>query len=195
MLEPVTIAVHAVDLGNLAPGKTVAVSGSGTIGLLVQQIAMRAGAARVLVSDPVLEKREMAKRLGADWAIDPLADDLVGLGRELTEHRGFDTVFECSGKTSAAQQCIGLADKCGTVVWVGVYPEDATIPINPYHMYANELTVRSTIVSPYVFPRGLKLLSKLDLEPMISEVVPLADIARALAGRKSSPAIKILVKP
>ena len=64
MLEPVTVAVHAVDLGNLAPGKTVAISGAGTIGSLVQQIAIRAGAARVLVSDPIRQKREMAKALG-----------------------------------------------------------------------------------------------------------------------------------
>ncbi len=68
MLEPVTIATHAVDLGNVVPGKTVAISGAGTIGLLVQQMAMHAGAARVFVSDPMPEKREMAMRFGADWS-------------------------------------------------------------------------------------------------------------------------------
>ena len=62
-------------------------------------------------------------------------------------------------------------------------------------MFGNELTVRSTILAPYVFPRALKLLSKLDLEPMITEIVPIEDIGRALAGRKNSTAIKILVKP
>ena len=83
----------------------------------------------------------------------------------------------------------------GTVVWAGSYHEDATFPINPYYMFANELTIRSTILAPYVFPRALKLLSKLDLEPMISQIVPLDDIAKALGGRKNSTAIKILVKP
>jgi len=195
MLEPVTIAVHAVDLGDLAPGKTVAISGVGTIGLLVQQIGLRAGAARVFVSDPMAEKRAMALKLGADWTVDPLAEDIAAAGRAYTDGRGFDAVFECSGKIGAAQQCLGLADKDGTVVWVGAYHEDATFPINPYYMFANELTVRSTILAPYVFPRGLKLLSKLDLEPMITDIVPLADIAGALAGRKTSTAIKILVKP
>ena len=195
MLEPVTIALHAVDQGNISPGKTVAICGGGTIGLLVQQIAIRAGAARVLMSDPMPEKREMAKKLGADWTVDPLVDDLVTVGRELTEGRGFDTVFECSGKVAAAKQCIGLADKCGTIVWVGVYPEEAELPVNPYGMFASELTIRSSMLAPYVFPRALKLLSKLNLEPMISAIVPLADIAKALAGRKTSTAVKILVKP
>jgi len=137
----------------------------------------------------------MALKLGADWTVDPLAEDIAAAGRAYTDGRGFDAVFECSGKIGAAQQCLGLADKDGTVVWVGAYHEDATFPINPYYMFANELTVRSTILAPYVFPRGLKLLSKLDLEPMITDIVPLADIAGALAGRKTSTAIKILVKP
>ena len=195
MLEPVTIALHAVDQGNICAGKTVAICGGGTIGLLVQQIAMRAGAVRVLVSDPMPEKREMARRFGADWTIDPLADDLVVAGRELTEGRGFDTVFECSGNLGAAKQCIALADKYGTVVWVGVYHEDAEVAIKPYYMFANELTIRSSMLAPYMFPRAVRLLSKLDLDPMISEIVPLADIGKALAGRKTSTAVKILVKP
>jgi threonine dehydrogenase-like Zn-dependent dehydrogenase len=109
--------------------------------------------------------------------------------------RGFDTVFEASGKLPAVEQSVGLADKCGTVVWVGVYPEEAEQSVSPYGMFASELTIRSSILAPFVFPRALKLLSKLDLEPMISEIVPLAEIAKALAGRKASTAIKILVKP
>ena len=131
MLEPVTIATHAVDLGNIVPGKTVAISGAGTIGLLVQQIAMRAGAARVFVSDPMPEKREMAKRFGADWTVDPLTEDMVAVGRELMEGRGFDTVFECSGHLSAVPQTINLADKYGTIVWAGAYHEDADLPAQP----------------------------------------------------------------
>jgi 2-desacetyl-2-hydroxyethyl bacteriochlorophyllide A dehydrogenase len=194
-LEPVTIATHAVDQGNIIPGRTVAICGSGTIGLLVMQIAMRAGAARVLVSDPMPEKREIAARLGADWTVDPTAEDLETFARGVTEGRGFDTVFECSGKLAAAKQSVALADKCGTIVWAGVYPEEAELAINPFYLFANELTLRSTSLAPYVFPRGVKLLSKLDLDPLLSEIVPLTDIARALAGRKSSTAVKILVRP
>jgi len=195
MLEPVTIAVHAVDQGDICPGKTVAISGGGTIGLLVQQVAMRAGAARVLLADPMPEKRAMAARYGADWTVDPLQEDLVTVGRGHTEGRGFDTVFECSGHFSAVSQTIGLADKNATIVWAGAYHEDATFPICPCYNYENELTIRSTILAPYVFPRALKLLAKLDLEPMITQIVPLADIAKALAARKTSTDIKILVKP
>ena len=194
-LEPVTIAAHCVDQGNVIPGRTVAISGGGTIGQLVMQIAMRAGAARVLVSDPMPEKRDLAKKLGADWTVDPLSRDLQAAAREFTEGRGFDTVFECSGNLTAAKQSIGLADKCGTVVWAGVYPEEAELAVTPYYLFANELTLRSTTLAPYLFPRAVKLLSKLDLDPLLSEIVPLEEIDRALAGRKTSTAVKILVKP
>jgi (R,R)-butanediol dehydrogenase / meso-butanediol dehydrogenase / diacetyl reductase len=195
MLEPVTIATHAVDLGNIVPGKTVAISGAGTIGLLVQQVAIRAGAARVLVSDPMPEKRAVAARFGADRTVDPLSEDLLAAGRELTDGRGFDTVYECSGVLSAVPATIALADKNATIVWAGAYHEDATIPLAPFQLFASELTIRATILAPYVFPRSLKLLSKLDLEPMITQVVPLEEIGKALAARKTSTDIKILVKP
>ena len=89
-----------------------------------------------------------------------------------TDGRGFDTVFECSGRLAVAKECVRLADKCGTIVWAGVYPEEAEFPFNPYYLFANELTVRSTTLAPYVFPRAVKLLSKLDLDPLISEIVP-----------------------
>jgi 2-desacetyl-2-hydroxyethyl bacteriochlorophyllide A dehydrogenase len=195
MLEPVTIATHAVDLGNIAPGRTVAISGGGTIGLLVQQVAMKAGASRILVSDPMPEKRAMAAQFGADVTVDPLNEDLLAACAKLTDGRGFDTVFECSGNINAVLPTVGLAAKDGTVVWAGSYHEDASVPLRPFLLFANELTIRSTILAPYVFPRSLKLLSKLDLEPMITQIVPLDDIAKALAGRKTSTDIKILVKP
>jgi L-iditol 2-dehydrogenase len=195
LLEPVTIATHAVDQGDVIPGRTVAICGGGTIGSLVQQISMRAGAARVLVSDPMPEKRELALKLGADWVVDPTNEDLEVAARGHTEGKGFDTVFECSGKLGVAKDCIHLADKCGTIVWAGVYPETATFPFTPYYLFANELTIRSTTLAPYIFPRGLKLLSKLDLDPLITEIVPLENIAQALAGRKNSTAVKILIKP
>jgi (R,R)-butanediol dehydrogenase/meso-butanediol dehydrogenase/diacetyl reductase/L-iditol 2-dehydrogenase len=161
----------------------------------VQQVAMHAGAARVLVSDPMPEKRAMAAKFGADLTVDPLKEDLIAAGMKLTDGRGFDTVFECSGNIKAVPPTLDLAAKYGTVVWAGSYHEDASVPVRPFQLFGNELTVRATILAPYVFPRALKLLAKLDLEPMVTQIVPLADIAKALASRKTSTDIKILVKP
>jgi threonine dehydrogenase-like Zn-dependent dehydrogenase len=173
----------------------VAISGAGPIGLLILELALRAGASKVLVSEPVAEKRQLAKKLGADAVVDPLKEDLQAVGRELTEGRGFDTVVEASGNLGAAKQAVYLADKCGTIVWAAVYPYDAEIPVNPFYMYANELTIRSVFISPYSFERAMNLLPKLELKPIISEIIPLQDVEKAFELHKKGKFVKILIKP
>jgi (R,R)-butanediol dehydrogenase / meso-butanediol dehydrogenase / diacetyl reductase len=195
LLEPVTIAVHTMDLANIAPGKSVCVIGAGPIGLLSMELALKAGAAKLMVSEPVAEKRALAKKLGADVAVDPLNESLENAAKKLTDGRGFDTVIEASGKLGPARQAINLADKCGTIVWAAVYPADAEISVNPFYMYSNELTIRSVRVAPYSFPRAVNLLAKLDLQPLITDIVFLQDIDKGFALHKNGKSIKILVKP
>jgi (R,R)-butanediol dehydrogenase/meso-butanediol dehydrogenase/diacetyl reductase/L-iditol 2-dehydrogenase len=195
LLEPVSVAVHTVDLANIRPGSTVAISGAGPIGLLCLEVALKAGAARALVSEPIAEKRQIARKLGADVVVDPLNEDLLEAGKTLTEGRGFDTVIEASGNLGAAKQAISMADNCGTIVWAAVYGKDAEIAVPPFYMYAKELTIRSIFVSPYSFPRALNLLPKLELKPLITDIVPLKDIQKAFELHKKGKSIKILIQP
>lgn len=194
LLEPVSVAVHAIDRTGVRPGSTVAICGGGPIGLLCLEVALRAGAARAMVSEPIKEKRELALKLGADIAVDPFNDDIVAAGQKLTDGRGFDAVIDASGNISAARQCIDLADRGATILWAAVYGKDVEIGVSPFLMYARELTITSTFVSPYSFPRALNLLPKLELEPLITDIVPLKDIARAFELHKKGKSIKILIK-
>ncbi len=194
MLEPVSVAVHTVDIANIAPGKSVLISGAGPIGLLTMELAIKAGAANILVSEPIEEKRKIAKKLGADAAADPLKENLVEIGRKMNNGRLFDTVIEASGNLGAAKQAVSLADKCGTVVWAAVYAYDKDISINPFYMYANELTIRSVFISPYSFPRSMNLLSKLDLDSLITDIYPLNEIQAAFENHKKGKSIKTLIK-
>jgi len=195
LLEPLTVALHVTDLAGIKTGSSVAISGGGTIGLLTIQMAVRSGAAPLMVSEPVATKRELAMRFGADAAVDPLSDDLVARGMGLTQGRGFDTVIECSGNLRAATQALDLVGKCGTVVWAGVYPDEAAIPVKPFDMYASELTIKSAMVSPYSFPRALSLLPKLDLEPIVTHTYALDDIVEAFEHHRKGQAIKTLIRP
>lgn len=195
LLEPVSVAVHAIDKANIHPGSSVAISGAGPIGLLLLQLAIRSGATRVMVSEPVTLKRQLAKKMGADVVLDPLKENVEETGGKLTEGRGFDTVIEASGNLGAAKQALMLAGKGGTIVWAAVYPKNAEVTVNPFHMFANELTIHSTIISPYSFPRSMNLLSKLNLEPLISDIIPLEDIVKAFELHKKGNSIKILIKP
>jgi len=95
----------------------------------------------------------------------------------------------------AAAATLDLAGPCGTVVWAGVYPDDAPIPVNAFQMYAKELTLRSVSLSPYSFRRALALMPKLDLAALVSEVRALEDLAEVLATHRSRGAIKTLIAP
>jgi (R,R)-butanediol dehydrogenase / meso-butanediol dehydrogenase / diacetyl reductase len=195
LLEPVTIAIHTVDIGEIQPGKSVMISGAGPIGLLTLQVALKAGAAKVLVSEPVAEKRQIAKKMGADVTVDPLKEDLEKISREFTEGRLFDTVFEASGNLKAAKQAINLAGKCGIVVWGAVYPFESEISINPFYLYANEISIRSVFISPYSFPRALNILPKLDVKSLVTDIYPLSKAAEAFENHKKGKSIKTLLKP
>jgi len=193
-LEPVSIAVHVVDLASVYPGASVAVLGGGPIGLLSLQIALRAGAVKTLVSEPVAEKRELARKLGATVTVDPLKENLEAISKTLTDGRGFRSVIDASGKTAVAKQGVSLADKGGMIVWAAVYPSEARIDVPPFYMYQNELTIRSVFLSPYCFPRALDLLPVLDIKSLTTDVVPLSDIGRAFEMHKQGKSVKILVK-
>lgn len=195
MLEPVSVAVHAIDQARVYTGSTVAICGGGPIGLLCLEVALKAGAARAMVSEPIKEKRELALKLGADIAVDPINEDIVEAGKKLTDGRGFSTVIDASGNINAAKQCVDLADNGATILWAAVYGKDVEIGVSPFLMYAKELTITSTFVSPYSFPRAMNLLPKLELDALITDIVDLKDIKKAFEMHKGGKSIKILIKP
>jgi 2-desacetyl-2-hydroxyethyl bacteriochlorophyllide A dehydrogenase len=195
LLEPVSVAVHAIDQARVRTGGSVAICGGGPIGLLCLQMALKVGAARTLLSEPIPEKRALAKKLGADVVIDPFKEDIIKAGKKLTDGRGFDVVIDASGNINAARQCVYLADNKGTILWAAVYGKDVEIGVSPFLMYAKELTITSTFVSPYSFPRALAMLPKLELKSLITDIVPLKDIKKAFELHKTGKSIKILIKP
>jgi 2-desacetyl-2-hydroxyethyl bacteriochlorophyllide A dehydrogenase len=194
LLEPVSVAVHTIDLSNIRPGNTVAILGGGPIGLLVLEMALRAGAARTLVSEPTAGRRQMAKQIGADVVVDPTSENVIEAGKKLTDGRGFDTVVEAVGKLPLAEQAVEMADYGGTVVWAAMYPFGAKAGVSPAYMYNHELTIRSVFISPYSFPRSMNLLPKLNLKPWIS-IMPLSQISEAFQVLLQGKAIKMLIQP
>lgn len=194
LLEPVSVAVHTLDLANVKPGNTVAVLGGGPIGLLILELALKAGAAKTLVSEPVAERRQLAKLVGADVVVDPLKENLEEVGKKLTEGRGFDTVIEASGKIAVAEQALNLVDFGGTIVWAAMYPAGANAGVPPAYMYTKELTIRAVNISPYCFPRAMHLLPKLNLKPLIS-IMPIEQINEAFQSLIKGKGMKILIKP
>jgi len=194
LLEPTSVAVHTIDLANIKPGGTLAILGGGPIGMLILEVAVRAGASKILLSEPVEGRRALATKLGATWAVDPTKEDLEQVTAKLTDGRGFDTVIDASGKIAVAKQAVKLADNCGTIVWAAMYPGGAELPVVPSYMYARELTIKSVFVSPYCFNRALNMLPTLDLEPLIS-IKPIEKIHEGIQELLKGQGMKVLIKP
>ena len=194
LLEPLSIAVHTVDIAKIKAGDSVIITGGGPIGLLTLQVAMKAGAAKVLLSEPIAEKRQLAKRFGADVTVDPLHEDLLAISNKFTDGRGFNVCIEATGIPALARQLILLSERCGNIVWAGVYPGDVDLGVPIFYMYAKELSIHSVKLAPYSFPRALEILPKLDLKPLIT-IFALDDVIQAFEAHKKGKEIKILLKP
>ena len=194
LLEPLSIAVHAVDIAKIKVGDSVIITGGGPIGLLILQTALKAGASKVLLSEPINEKRQLAKRFGADVTVDPLHEDLLAISNKFTDGRGFNVGIEATGIPDLARQLILLSERCGNIVWAGVYPGDIDLGVPIFYMYAKELSIHSVKLAPYSFPRALQILPKLDLKPLIT-VFPLDEAIKAFEAHKKGKEIKILLQP
>ncbi len=194
LTEPVSVCLRGIDISDIREGSTVAITGLGGIGQILTQLALLAGASKIMVADPVASKRDLALEMGADLAVDPTAEDLWAAGMKFTGNRGFDTVIEASGAEQAAKSVFDLAGKCGTLVYFAVYPMNFSIPMKPFDLYSKELTVRGVFMSPYLFPRSLAILPRLQLKPLISRVFPLDEVVEAFEAQRESQSIKILIK-
>lgn len=193
-LEPVSVAVHTLDIAHVKTGDSIIITGGGTMGLLVLQLAIKSGAAKVLVSEPIAEKRKLAKRLGADVVVDPLNEDLLDISNRFTGGRGFNICIEESGIPSIAVQLVLLAERCGTIVWAGTYPTGLGVEVPIDYMFSRELSVHSVFLSPYSFPRALQMLPNLDLKSLIT-VYPLEEAVKAFEAYKIGKGIKIMLQP
>ena len=193
-LEPVSVALHTIDIAQIKIGDTVIITGGGALGLLALQLAIKSGASKVLVSEPIAEKRKLAKQLGADVVVDPLKEDLLAISNNFTDGRGFNVCIEESGIPSIARQLILLAERCGAVVLAATYPFGIEVGVPLEYMYSRELSIRSVLISPYSFPRAAQMLPKLDLKPLIT-VYPLKEVVKAFEAHKMGKGIKIMLQP
>lgn len=172
----------ALNTARVAPGSSVAVIGAGGVGQSVIQGARIAGAAVVIVIDPVAGRREAALRVGATHAVDPGAGDPVQQVRELTEGRGADYTFEAVGRTELMVQAFDLARNEGTVTLVGMAPVDAQLTLPAIRaVFSGKRLAGSVCGGAQIlrdFPRFIRLAEsgKLDLGAMISQRIKLDEV-------------------
>ncbi|MCR5775527.1 MAG: galactitol-1-phosphate 5-dehydrogenase [Lachnospiraceae bacterium] len=130
--EPATVALHGLERTDYKGGKTVAILGGGTIGMMTMQWAKIFGAKTTVVFDIVDERLDLAKRLGADAGINTKEEGFMEKAKELTGGRGFDYVFETAGNTITMKMAFKLAANKADVCFIGTPTRELSFTVDEW---------------------------------------------------------------
>jgi L-iditol 2-dehydrogenase len=189
LLEPLGVAVHAMDLGHLPFGGTASVAGCGPIGLLLIAVLKAAGASSVLAIEPLAHRREAATRYGADVVAEP------GPLRELAG-AGVDVAFEAAGTGEGVRLAVESARPGGRVVLAGI-PADDVIGFQASVARRKGLTIAMVRRMNHVYPRAIGLAARgtVDLGSLVSTRAGLDSAAGAFGAAARRTGLKVLIEP
>ena len=195
-----TGAGAVLNTAKVEPGATVLVLGLGGIGQSVVQGARVAGAARIIASDPVAERREMAANFGATDLIDPTVEEVQDVVARATSGIGVDYAFEAAGVGALQAVAVEACRTGGTTVLVGAPPFDHTLSIpNVLFFGMTEKKLMGCFMgssnSARDIPRYLALwrAGHLDLDTMITARFPLDDINDGMASLADAAGLRSVV--
>lgn len=198
MIEPVSIAVHAVQRVKVAPTDTAVVVGAGMIGLFVIQVLRWAGAKQIVAIDLAENRLALAKELGATHTLKSDACDVPAEVAKLTGGHGADLAFEVVGVSPTLNLAIATLRRGGSAVLVGNLAPKTDFPLQA--VVTRELTLYGTCSSAGEYPLCLDLIAKghVRVEPMISAVAPLAEGVAwfdKLSAKDGSKYMKVILEP
>jgi len=182
LLEPLGTALHALQKAQPS-GKTVAILGVGTIGLMACEMARALGATRVIALDINKDRLAYSRELGADVALDGREGDFVARARELTHGSGVDAVVDFTGSPRVINQAIDALRTAGTLVQVGMVGAEMTIPQYMYRVVYRELLLTGIfgrhMYKTWELLNALLETGKVLPRRYVAKVMPLSEYATA----------------
>ena len=194
MLEPLGVALYAVDLAGLRPGMRVGVFGCGPIGLLVVQLASISGATQIIATDKLPHRVDAALMMGASQAI------LADAGHELpqvmaaTQKRGIDVAFEVAGENEAVETAVAAARPGGRVILAGIPSDDRTSFVASVARRKG-LTLQLVRRMKHTYPRAIHLVEQglIDVRSVVSHHFPIEKAVDAFAVASRREGLKIII--
>lgn len=196
MLEPLGVALHALDLGHVKPGMTVGVFGCGPIGLLMIQLAKASGASRIIATDPLSHRLDAAREFGA-VAIEAAPD-----GEEwakvwsATHRQGVDVAFEASCSSMAVETAIKSTRPGRHVILIGI-PEDDRTGFSASIARRKALTIRLVRRMKHTYPRAIHMVKSggVDVRSLVTHRFGLSDFQKAFDVASKREGIKVIIEP
>lgn len=191
MLEPLGVAIHAVDLGKLKAGMSVGVFGCGPIGLLVIQLSKLSGAVQVLATDKLMHRLETARKFGATQSF--LVNNASGFGDPLVNR--VDVAFEVAGEQGAVDDAFTAVRAGGKVILVGI-PENDRTSFSASTARRKGLTIKMVRRMKHTYPRAIDLVSKglVDVRSLVTHRFPLEQAAYAFQAAARREGLKVIIE-
>ncbi len=173
MVEPVSVAVHAVNITPIRLGDFAVVIGAGMIGLLTVQALRTAGCGRIVSVDLEDDRLALAKKLGADETLNSGSTDALAAVLEMTNGAGADLTFEAVGVDPPVKLAIDSVRKGGSVTLIGNVTQNVGLPLQS--VVTREITLYGSCASANDYPACLELMNRgaIQVTPMISATVGL----------------------
>ncbi len=175
LVEPIAVALHAVNLSHLKLGESCVVVGAGTIGTFIIQLLKLAGAVNLIAVDINNANLERAKKTGADYTFDPSGGRVQNMIAALTKNRGADLAFEAVGNGDSVNTCINSVRKGGRIVLVGNLSASIDFPLQT--VVTRELKIFGSCAVRGEYDAVLDMLAKkkIGLDDQISAVAGLSE--------------------
>jgi 2-desacetyl-2-hydroxyethyl bacteriochlorophyllide A dehydrogenase len=194
-VEPLSCVIHALKRLRIWPGDEILIFGAGPMGLLLVQALRHSGASQVAVVEKQPDRLALASQLGATAAI-PAGPDQAQVLRELAPY-GFAVVIDATGVPAVIEQAFNYLKPRGQFLQFGVAPNHARVSLSPYDIFRHDWTIVGSFALCYTFQPAIAWLAEgvVDVEPLISHKMPLADFPTALQEFAAGKTMKVHLRP
>jgi len=193
--EPASCCLSGAEMIRIDDSGIGVVIGGGIMGLFTLAFLKRRGVERMIMSEPVASRREMATQFGADLLHDPAGGDLTEFIKDHNGGYGANVAVEAVGFPKLVAKCVEVVRPRGQVLMIGVNPEGAALPVDMYDLHYREITLRGAFGRGDVFARTPAVIDTLNLDEVISGRYELQDVPQAIVDSGEGKGVKFVIKP
>lgn len=197
LIEPYACSMHAVQRAQIQMGDVVVISGAGTLGLGMLAAATQLGAEKIIVLDMKEDRLNLAKKFGADLALNPSEIDVIEEVKSLTEGYGCDVYIEAAGNPKSVDQGLSMIRKLGRFVEFSVFTDEVSVDWSIIGD-RKELDVLGSHLGPYCYPLVISGIEKgtLATEGIVTHKLPLEEFEKGFhLMQKGENSLKVILEP
>ena len=196
MVEPLAVGMHAANKAQIKPGDIAVMSGAGPIGMVTALAALAGGCSRVVMSDVIDEKLELAATLGPITPVNIKRENLTDVVNRITDGVGADLLFEASGNARAVETAFEPVRPGGRVVLIGMPGKPVLMSVEAAMI--KEISIATIFRYAHVYSRALQLMAsgKINVKPLITDVYKFSDSIAAFeyATKMKPTSVKVQIE-